>query len=80
MNLPWAPVADEGFFVTQFFAVRDQGKSRDFYVRILGGKVIKPETPATSSWSIPGSFSIPAVVRRPISPRLFLSPLRTSTE
>ena len=43
MNLPDAPVAHEGFFVTHFFAVRDQDKSKDFYVRILGGKVIKPE-------------------------------------
>jgi catechol 2,3-dioxygenase-like lactoylglutathione lyase family enzyme len=28
-----------------FFAVRDQEISRDFYVRILGGKLIKPENP-----------------------------------
>ncbi|MGA6949448.1 MAG: VOC family protein [Candidatus Sulfotelmatobacter sp.] len=28
----------------------DLDKSKDFYVRILGGKVIKPENPATSSW------------------------------
>jgi catechol 2,3-dioxygenase-like lactoylglutathione lyase family enzyme len=33
------------FFVTHFFAVRDQEKSKDFYVRILGGNVIKPENP-----------------------------------
>ena len=45
MNLPDAPVANEGFFVTHFFTVRDQEKSKDFYVRILGGKVIKPENP-----------------------------------
>ena len=45
MNLPDAPIADEGFFVTHFFTVRDQEKSKDFYVRILGGKVIKPENP-----------------------------------
>src|SRR5260370_35979823 len=45
MNLPDAPVAHEGFFVTHFFTVRDQEKSRDFYVRILGGKLIKPENP-----------------------------------
>jgi hypothetical protein len=45
MNLPNAPIAREGFFVTHFLTVRDQGKSKDFYVRILGGKVIKPENP-----------------------------------
>jgi len=45
MNLPDAPIAREGFWVTQFFTVRDQEKSKDFYVRILSGKVIKPENP-----------------------------------
>ena len=45
MNLPDAPIADEGLFATHFFTVRDQEKSKDFYVRILGGKVIKPENP-----------------------------------
>jgi hypothetical protein len=33
MNLPDAPIAHEGFFVTHFFTVRDQEKSKDFYVR-----------------------------------------------
>ena len=36
MNLPDAPVANEGFFVTHFFTVKDQEKSKDFYVRVLG--------------------------------------------
>jgi hypothetical protein len=45
MNLPDAPIAHEGFFATQFFTVGDQEKSKDFYVRILGGKVIKAENP-----------------------------------
>ncbi len=53
---PDAPIAHEGFFVTQFFTVRDQEKSKDFYVRILGGKVIKPENPCyiklANSWII----------------------------
>jgi catechol 2,3-dioxygenase-like lactoylglutathione lyase family enzyme len=45
MNLPDAPIAyDEGFFATYFFTVSDQEKSKDFYVRILGGKVIKPDS------------------------------------
>ena len=38
MNLPNAPIAREGFFVTRFLTVKDQEKSKDFYVRILGGK------------------------------------------
>ncbi len=41
MNLPDAPVAREGFFVTHFFTVKNQEKSKDFDVRILGGKVIQ---------------------------------------
>jgi hypothetical protein len=45
MNLPDAPIAREGFWFTRFFTVRDQEKSKDFYVRILVGKVIKPENP-----------------------------------
>ena len=45
MNLPDAPIAHEGFFATHFLTVKDQEKSKDFYVRILGGKVIKPENP-----------------------------------
>ncbi len=79
MNLPDAPVAREGFFVTHFFTVRNQEKSKDFYVRILGGKVIKPENPATSSSPTLGSFSIPVAVRRPTSPRSSSKPLRIST-
>jgi hypothetical protein len=45
MNLSDAPIAQEGFFAAHFFTVRDQKKSMDFYVRILGGKLIKPENP-----------------------------------
>ena len=56
MNLPVAPIAHEGFFVTHFLTVRDQEKSKDFYVRILGGKVIKAENPCyiklANSWII----------------------------
>jgi catechol-2,3-dioxygenase len=49
MDLPNAPVAHEGFFVTHFFTVKDQEKSKDFYVRILGGKVIEHENRSTLS-------------------------------
>jgi hypothetical protein len=45
MKLPDAPIAHEGFFATHFFTVSDQDKSKDFYVRILGGKVIKSDNP-----------------------------------
>ena len=45
MNLPDAPIAHEGFYAAHFFTVSDQDKSNDFYVRILGGKVIKPDNP-----------------------------------
>jgi hypothetical protein len=64
----------EDFFVTHFFTVRDQEKSKDFYVRILGGKVVKPEIPATSSWLTPESFSIPVVARLPTSQRSSSNP------
>ena len=37
MNLPDAPVAHEGFFACPFFVVKDQEKSKDFYVRVLEG-------------------------------------------
>ena len=65
MNLPDAPVAREGFFVTHFFTVRNQEKSKDFYIRILGGKLIKPENPCyiklANSWIImnPGGGPTP---------------------
>jgi hypothetical protein len=56
MNLLDAPIANEGFFVTHFFTVKDQEKSKDFYVRVLGGKVIKPENPCyiklANSWIV----------------------------
>ncbi len=45
MNLPDAPVAREGFFACHFFTVKDQAKAADFYVRIPGGKLIRPEDP-----------------------------------
>jgi hypothetical protein len=34
MNLPEAPIAPKGFFAAHFFAVKNQEKSRLFYVRI----------------------------------------------
>ncbi len=56
MSLADAPVAKEGFFVTHFLTVRDQARSREFYVRVLGAKVVLPENPCylkvANSWII----------------------------
>jgi catechol 2,3-dioxygenase-like lactoylglutathione lyase family enzyme len=56
MNLPDAPIAQEGFFVTHFLTVKDQAKSSEFYVKVLGGKVVKAENPTyvklANSWLI----------------------------
>jgi catechol 2,3-dioxygenase-like lactoylglutathione lyase family enzyme len=56
MNLPDAPIAEEGFYITQFLTVKDQAKSREFYVGILGGRVVKEENPCyiklANSWII----------------------------
>lgn len=56
MNLPDAPIAEDGFFVTHFLTVRDQAKSREFYVDVLGGRVVKLENPCyiklSKSWMI----------------------------
>jgi catechol 2,3-dioxygenase-like lactoylglutathione lyase family enzyme len=56
MNLPDAPIALDGFFVTHFLTVADQSRSRAFYVNVLGGKVVKEENPCyiklANSWII----------------------------
>jgi hypothetical protein len=55
MNLPYAPIA-QGFFVAHFLTVRDQAKSREFYVGALGGTVVKLKDPCyiklANSWII----------------------------
>jgi catechol 2,3-dioxygenase-like lactoylglutathione lyase family enzyme len=72
MNLPDAPVPQSGFFVTHFLTVRDQAKSKEFYVGILGGKVVKPENPCyiklANSWIILNSGGGPT----PDKPEVFL--------
>jgi catechol 2,3-dioxygenase-like lactoylglutathione lyase family enzyme len=74
MNLPEAPIASEGFFVTHFLTVKDQDISRDFYVRILGGKMIKPKDPCYiklgNSWIILNSGGGPT----PDKPEVILEP------
>lgn len=56
MKSPDAPIAKKGFFVTHFLTVKDQARSKEFYVEILGGKVVKPENPCyiklENSWII----------------------------
>ncbi|MGA8145856.1 MAG: VOC family protein [Candidatus Acidiferrales bacterium] len=56
MSLADAPVAHEGFYVTHFLTVKDQAISREFYVGVLGGKVVKLENPCyiklANSWII----------------------------
>ena len=56
MRLPDAPIANEGFYVTHFLTVADQETSKQFYVGVLGGKVIKDRDPCyiklSNSWII----------------------------
>ena len=72
MNLPDAPLPQDGFFVTHFLTVEDQAKSREFYAGILGGKVIRPENPCyiklANSWIILNSGGGPT----PDKPEVFL--------
>jgi hypothetical protein len=76
MNLPDAPIARDGFYVTHLFTVSDQKKSQDFYVRILGGIVIKPENPCyiklENSWIILNSGGGPT----PDKPEVLLETTR----
>ena len=56
MNLPDAPIADDGFYVTHFLTVADQEISKKFYVGVLGGRVVKDRDPCyiklANSWII----------------------------
>jgi catechol 2,3-dioxygenase-like lactoylglutathione lyase family enzyme len=65
MNLPDAPIAEAGFYVTHFLTVADQEKSRRFYTEVLGGKVIKEEDPCyiklANSWIILNSGGGPTL-------------------
>jgi catechol 2,3-dioxygenase-like lactoylglutathione lyase family enzyme len=59
------PAPDEGILVTLFITVRDVARSRDFYSRVLGGKVVVEEDPCivrlSNSWIImnPGGGPTP---------------------
>jgi hypothetical protein len=76
MSLADAPVAKDGFFVTHFLTVKDQKKSKAFYVGVLGGKVVKPENPCyiklANSWIILNSGGGPT----PDKPEVFLETSR----
>ena len=56
MDLPDAPIAKQGFYVTHFLTVADQPRSTEFYVGILGGKVVRAPDPTyiklANSWII----------------------------
>ena len=68
MNLPIAPLAEEGFYVTHFLTVQDQERSKEFQVGIPGGRVVKLENPAyikpSNSWIIRSSGGGPRPTSR----------------
>jgi predicted enzyme related to lactoylglutathione lyase len=74
MNLPDAPIAEEGFYVTHFLTVADQERSARFYVDVLGGKVVKAKDPCyiklSNSWLILNSGGGPT----PDKPQVYLTP------
>ena len=56
MDLPKAPLPEEGLFITHFLTVADQAASRAFYEGILGGTVVASDNPTfvklANSWII----------------------------
>ena len=50
------PAPQEGFAITHFLVVSDQDRSRDFYQKIFGGKVVMDRNPVimkvANSWLI----------------------------
>src|SRR5262249_8662226 len=70
------PVPQTGFFVTHFLTVKDQAKSREFYVGVLGGKIIREENPCyiklANSWIVLNSGGGPT----PDKPDVWLAPPR----
>ena len=63
------PAPEQGLVLTHFLTVRDVARSRDFYARILGGRVVLEENPAivkvANSWIImnPGGGLDPGQTR-----------------
>ena len=68
------PVPQKGFLVTHFLCVNDQAKSKEFYVGILGGKIIREKNPCYiklgNSWIILNSGGGPT----PDKPDVWLAP------
>ena len=56
MDLPDAPIAKQGSYVAHFLTVADQPRSSQFYVGILGGRVVRGPDPTyiklANSWII----------------------------
>lgn len=79
MDLPDAPVPEDGFLVTHFLTVKDQAKSKAFYVDVLGGKVVAQENPCiiklANSWIILNWGGGPT----PDKPDVFLEPPTSTT-
>lgn len=50
------PAPDEGFVLTHFLVVSDQDRSRDFYLSLFGGRVVRERDPVilrvANSWLI----------------------------
>jgi catechol 2,3-dioxygenase-like lactoylglutathione lyase family enzyme len=74
MNPSDMPVPQKAFFVTHFLTVKDQTKSKEFYVGVLGGKIVKEENPCyiklENSWIVLNSGGGPT----PDKPDIWLAP------
>ena len=79
MDLPDAPIPQEGLFVTHFLTVADQAVSRAFYEDVLGGKVVAADNPTiiklANSWIILNAGGGPT----PDKPEVILEPRKTPT-
>jgi catechol 2,3-dioxygenase-like lactoylglutathione lyase family enzyme len=68
------PVPQNGFLVAHFLTVKDQAKSKEFYVGVLGGKIVKEENPCyiklENSWIVLNSGGGPT----PDKPDVWLAP------
>src|ERR671928_1987732 len=56
MNPEYLPAPKDGFVITHFLVVSDQGRSRDFYQRVFDGKIAIERDPVimkvANSWLI----------------------------
>ena len=68
------PVPQKGFLVAHFLTVKDQAKSKEFYVGVLGGQIVNEENPCytklENSWIILNSGGGPT----PDKPDVSLAP------